>query len=471
MKTYAILSIGENKGAPRVWLEGRVPATAGLQPGVRYEVRRLDDRKAVVISAHPNGSRVVSHKERAGRSVPVIDLNSREALAPLAGCTRLRAIVQANRIYLLPCATDAQAEERLERVLGKIERGEPIAVGSLSHGGGILTHALHAGMQAEGVDSRLAFANDIRPELLEHAAAANDVWDSETIALAAPMQELACDTYAMGRLPTVDILEAGLPCSGASVAGRAKRGLGMPEEHPEVGHLVWAFLSIVAKVQPACIVLENVPQYRSTASMAILRTALRDMGYELHEAEFDGNDWGALEARRRMCAVAVSRGLTFDPADLTPPNAAPGTLGEVLEPIADNDPMWSPMQYLRDKEVRDIAAGKGFRMRVLDASATSIPTITKGVSKRRSTDPMIGHPSREGLMRIPTPLEHARAKCIPEHLVDGLAMTVAHELLGQSIVYPPFRRLGEAIARTLRRGRAATPAPSEDTGPQLALAA
>jgi DNA (cytosine-5)-methyltransferase 1 len=471
MKTYAILSIGENKGAPRVWLEGRVPETAGLEPGVRYEVRQLENRKALVIMAEAGGSRVVSRKERGGRSVPVIDLNSRDALGIFAGYTRLRAIVQGARIYLLPCATEAQAQERVERVLAKLQSGTPVAVGSLSHGGGVLSHAIHSGLQSEGLAATLAFANEIRPELIEHAAGANETWSADTIALASPMQELACDPYAMERLPKVEVLEAGLPCSGASVAGRAKRGLALPEEHPEVGHLVWAFLSIVAKVQPAVIVLENVPQYRSTASMAILRNALRDMGYALHETEFEGNAWGALEARKRMCAVAVTRGLRFDPEALAAPNIAAGTLSDVLEPIPADDASWSPMQYLRAKEERDIAAGNGFRLRVLDAGATSVPTITKGVSKRRSTDPMIAHPTRAGLMRIPTPVEHARCKRIPETLVEGLPMTLAHELLGQSVIYPPFRRLGEVIAQMLKRGRVVESAESEDAPVQLALAA
>ena len=81
------------------------------------------------------------------------------------------------------------------------------------------------------------------------------------------MQELAFDEWAMKHLPTVEILEAGLPCSGASVAGRAKRSLALAEEHPEVGHLVVSFLMVIARVKPAVVLLENVKQYLTTGSM------------------------------------------------------------------------------------------------------------------------------------------------------------------------------------------------------------
>lgn len=79
----------------------------------------------------------------------------------------------------------------------KLENGEPLAVGSLSHGGGVLSHAVHQGLADAGIASRLAFANEIRPELLEQASDFNSAWDEETIPLAAPMQELAFD--ALGR--------------------------------------------------------------------------------------------------------------------------------------------------------------------------------------------------------------------------------------------------------------------------------
>jgi len=46
-------------------------------------------------------------------------------------------------------------------------------------------------------------------------------------------------------------------------------------------------------------------------------------------------------------------------------------------------------------------------------------------------------------------LEHARLKGIPARIVEGLSTTVAHEVLGQSVVYPAFRAVGRALGRWL----------------------
>ena len=96
-----------------------------------------------------------------------------------------------------------------------------------------------------------------------------------------PAAGLAFDQKALARLPCVDLLEAGLACSGASASGRAKRHLAVPEAHPEVGHLVAGFLALVAQVN-LVIQIENVPLYQDTGSAWILRNQLRDWGYVVH---------------------------------------------------------------------------------------------------------------------------------------------------------------------------------------------
>jgi DNA (cytosine-5)-methyltransferase 1 len=138
-------------------------------------------------------------------------------------------------------------------------------------------------------------------------------------------------------------------------------------------------------------------------------------------------------------------------------------LGESLEPIAEDDPRWSRMQGLVDKAERDREAGNSFAMQIFDADSTRIGTLTKGLSKVRSTDPKIRHPLDAELMRVPTPLEHARAKDIPPHLYDGLSDTIAHEMLGQSVLYRPFVAVGRLLARCMRAIRPrSVPSPFDD---------
>lgn len=353
---------------------------------------------------------MVSRKIKSGAEIPVIDINSLELLQVFDGLQLVRVVVQATRIVLLPSHVDLARQERLARLYAKLVSGEAISMGSISHGGGVLSHALHEGLKAAGIKTRLAFANDIRPELLEQAHRHNDCWDSETVPLATPMQHLAFDGWAMEHLPRVEILEAGIPCSGASTAGRGRNGAGHAEAHPEVGHLIVPFLAIVAKVQPAIVCVENVPAYRNTASMCILRNFLRDFGYEVRETQLDGSDWNALENRSRLSVIAVTQGLSFSLKNLHKPARQVREIAQVLENVADDDERWSEMAGLRAKQDRDLKAGKNFKMQIVKASDTSCPTITKGYAKVRSTDPKLQHPSIPSLLRQFSPLEHAAMK-------------------------------------------------------------
>lgn len=162
---------------------------------------------------------------------------------------------------------------------------------------GILSTALHEGLAAGGVRSQLALANELSEAYLDVARAANSVVGPGATTAALPMQELARDAWLLRQLTPVEILEAGIPCSGASKAGVAKRGLAKMEDHPTVGHLVGAVIELVAASQPAIVLLENVVSYREAASAAILRGWLRDAGYAIAEAELDASDFGSLRAR------------------------------------------------------------------------------------------------------------------------------------------------------------------------------
>jgi len=448
MKHYQTTAVGVHRGSPRLWLQGDNLAHAGFSPGSRFDL--VVESGTLKLVLNEEGRRTVSAKTRGDRAFPVIDINSREELAPIARFGWVRILISGKTILILPLASEERRLKRLERAAGRMQDGDPLDMGSLSHGGGILSHAVHTGLFLEGVDSRLRFANEIRCELLDHARDANDAWEPDTISLAAPLQELAFDRDALGGLPAVDILEAGLPCSGASVSGRSKRRLALPEDHPEVGHLVVPFMAMVAQVNPLVVILENVLPYQNSASASIIRSLMRDFGYDIHECVLRGREFGALEDRDRYCLLAITRGVDFDPGQLVRPEVSHARLGDVLEEVASDDTCWSTMSGLKAKMERDIEAGKGFRMQVFDAASSRIGTITKGYAKVRSTDPKIRHPDNPDLLRQLMPVEHARVKQVPEHLVDGLSDTVAHEVLGQSVVYQPFVAVGALVARALK---------------------
>ncbi len=449
MQGYYIKKIGENRGAPRVWLEGTQTSRGGFSTGQRYDIEVQG--QMVVLQANHDGSRVVSGKVIGERMHPVIDINSKALLAIFDGMEAIRVVVKKNQIYLLPLASELKKRERFARLREKLEAGDPLTIGSLSHGGGVLSHAIHSGLHGVGIESRLAFANEIRGDLLEHAAIHNDAWSESTVPLASPMQELAFDDRGVASIPKVDILEMGLPCSGASRAGKSKRGLVHPEAHPFVGHLVVSALVIVSKTNPAIVVFENVPEYSQSASADILRNQLRDMGYNTHERILNGKEWGALENRNRWCMLAVTAGIEFDFSQLHPSGDGLQLVGDVLDmSIAPDDTNWREFVYLKTKEIRDAVKGNSFGMQIVAPEDSSVPTLRKGYQKGGSTDPLLKHPSNPLLLRQFTAAEHARIKGVPESIVAGLSNTIAHEVLGQGIVYQPFRGVGAHIGCSLK---------------------
>lgn len=447
---YEIKTVGKSKNAPRIWFQGKQPQRAGFQAGNRYSVTKNKDKLTVTLSLDANGSRMVSRKLVKGTEQPIIDLNSWEILDIFNGMDKVRIITVQNTIYILPLASEVRKKERLDRLMHKLLNNEPLSMGSLSHGGGVLSMALHQGLEDGGVHSSLTFANEIRSDMVEQAMTHNPVWTDQTIALISPMQEVIFDEWTMNKIPKVDILEAGIPCTGASLSGRAKNNTSCAEAHQDVGHLVVSFLNFVAKVNPAIVVLENVPAYQNTSSMWIIRHQLRDLGYELHEIILDGKEFNALEHRKRMCLVAVSEGIEFDWVNLVKPVEIQRTLSEVLENIADDDSAWSEMGYLKDKEVRDQQAGKGFSMQIGTPESTKVGTIGTGYAKNRSTEIKIQHPTNPNLLRLLTPNEHAKCKGIPEILITDTSKTMAHELLGQSIIFDVFVSVGQLLGTTLK---------------------
>jgi DNA (cytosine-5)-methyltransferase 1 len=255
----------------------------------------------------------------------------------------------------------------------------------------------------------------------------------------------------MSRLKPVDLLAMGIPCSGASRAGVSKRKLAIMEDHPEVGHLVASAIMIINRIQPAIVVVENVPEYEASASAQILRQHMRDSGYEVQEKVLRARDFGCLENRNRWFMVCSTRGLSVSLEGLEPKVLPVRKLGNYLEPISPDAQDWRTFDYLKSKEVRDAAKGNSFAMQLVTPDSMSVPTLRKGYHKGGSTDPLVVHPSDPQLLRQLTVKEHARIKEVPEHLVADLSKTDGHILLGQGIAYAPVRDLFSRIGECLKQ--------------------
>ncbi len=440
--TVIYTKIGEHRGKQRLWLEGNRLARTGISPGQRFNL--VAGRKSLTLQFAADGAYKVSRRKRGENELPVIDITAAELAEALGKVERVRVVVRGSRIDITIHHHDLAESERMERLLKALSNGEPLEIGSIAPGGGVLDLAIHPGLADAGVPSRLAFANELEGAYLEASLANNPVWDEDSIAIQGPMQDVEWH-----KLPPVHLLLAGLPCTGASLSGRAKNGLAHAEAHETAGSLFVAFLNAIQTLRPAAVLLENVPPYQNTVSMMVIRNVLSGLGYEVQETVLDGHALGALERRDRLCMLAVSKGIEADLGKLEPVRQREASLQEVLEPHEAIASRYKAYSYLADKEARDLASGKGFRRQLLDGSEDGLGTIGRGYAKARSTEPFIRHPDDPSLSRLLTKAEHARVKTIPEELVHGLPETVSHELLGQSVVFTAFRAVGRLVGNCL----------------------
>ncbi|MFD2274750.1 hypothetical protein ACFS07_36265 [Undibacterium arcticum] len=98
--------------------------------------------------------------------------------------------------------------------------------------------------------------------MLEHAAVHNDAWNEKHKKY---MRRQCKNSHSMregfAQFRKTEIMEFGVPCESSSSSGMAKNGNKIAEAHEHTGHLVVAGLIILAKVNPAIVIYECVPNY------------------------------------------------------------------------------------------------------------------------------------------------------------------------------------------------------------------
>lgn len=455
MTAIIMTKLGENRGAPRIWLQGEKLEKEGYRAGDTFRIEESKGARLVLVK---NGDRKVSGKKRGDKRVPIIDLNTKQLAELFDADEKLKVAIRKGKIVITKHYTSGQVAERLERIRSKIREGKKLAVHSHYHGAGVLDLAIHSGFAKAGVNTFCQVAIELEREYLDISMQRNKhLFDEEeSIFIEGPIQDVRCDPRVKA-----DILLAGIPCTGASTAGRAKmrdtkgeKRTYLPEEHDAAGSLFFYTLRYIEVAQPGIVIIENVKAYASTASMAVIRSVLDSLGYRVQERVLGGNEFGALENRERLCVVGITKGLdeVIDIDDIVPLREKPEKLSDVLEYIPEDSDMWSEMAYLAKKEKRDAEKGNSFKRQLFTGEEPKISTVTRQYLKRRSTDPFIQSPWDEKKSRLLTRFEHCRVKGIPETLVDDPTIPEgrAHELLGQSVVFPMFEAVGYALGASLQ---------------------
>lgn len=455
MSTFTSLitsTIGESRGVARLWLEGQKLLRAGVKIGSSYTLREnaSQRRLELIPTVGTTPGFMVSKRQRNGVVTPLLEIRSAILRKVFATAEKVRVVIRLGCIVVTAIDKNTRTQERLERLQSKLAKGEPLAVCSLFHGGGVLDRAIHSGLLRAGAKSFVQVGVEVESQYLDASLRNNPMlWTDQSIAICSDIR----DVRRGFDIPKCEIVVAGIPCTGASRAGKAKNKLLATEEHSSAGALFVDFLDFVRYANPAVAIIENVPDYLTSTSMMVIRSVLDTLGYKLFECVLRGAEFGALEDRERMAVVAYTDNAMSDllREDITPVRVKEASLRAVLEDLPLDDERWKPYAYLTDKAIRDKAAGKGFARQLIGPASVSCGCIGRGYAKARSTEPFIQHPVDPELSRLLTKEEHASVKTIPKEIVAGVSDTIAHEILGQSVIFAAFEALAQAIGRMMGR--------------------
>lgn len=318
-------------------------------------------------------------------------------------------------------------------------------------GGGTLTHALTAGLARAGLSVSVAGLVEIEARYLAVSSRAHpeaSTWHGDAAAF--DPAELSAPKNA----PRIFV--AGIPCTGASRAGRAKNRLSCAEDHADAGALFLPVAHYIRRHRPELVALECVDTYRNTTSAACLRDALAVAGYQIDERVIDPLKEFATPSQRKRWVLAASRIGRFSWFYET--EAFASTLADYLDPENADDAAESatPEQVAAAARycARKQAEGCGFALSLVDRTSTRCGTIPRTYGKRQHSATYVRTAKSYRQLR---PHEVARLHGFPPDLFAGLPRTLQFELYGQGVVAAPFVNLGAAFGRFLR-GEASAPA-------------
>lgn len=445
MKFLHVSRIGENRGTRRIWLEFDYLSECGFKPGQSLKVDGNEEALTLSVCESKDSNKTVSRRG----DKPLIEI--RESMIPFdAKITKLRLEFTEKKVVIRPHHSYQAIKNRSERIVKKVLDGVPLDVFSIFSGAGIFDRAAHDGLESTGIRTRVSVAIERETKfLLSNLRNNRHLYDENSILVNANIQDL--DLSKAGK--TADVGLIAIPCTVASVAGRARKKLKRPEQDKEAGHLLHPILNWIRISNLPVIMMECVSEYMNTASYDVITTTLEEENYTLLDTVLFGNDFGAIENRKRMISVAVCNELVehfnLDELELFKEPVS-YRLVDILDDVDGDSDVWRDHSYLVSKSERDKEAGKGFRHVILKGSETSGPVAGAHYFKRRSNEPFIGR-EKDDLTRLLSVEEHCRYKTIPEDMVSGLSNSVAHKVLGQSGIFKKIKAVFQWIATSLQK--------------------
>lgn len=440
---HSYRKVGDHRGTKRIWLDGLKLNAAGFEYGASITVDFQSDTGVYKVFLDENGDRTVSGRKnpKTGKVKPIIDLTGEYVAAIGKNVKRVRVDFFHGELFISVHHHDKKQVEREEAFVANISKG-CITKGTLCSGIGIAAAAISDGLADSGIKSKTLWAVDRESKYLQVAVDNNYSFSKETTVIHSTLEELEEEL-----IPQTDVVQFSLACTSSSKSGKAKNKNELAEEHDTDATGLFGLMRVAKTANPAIWVSENVVEAKNTATYVLIRQMFSLLGYKIFECTLDETQAGSLEARKRYWFIAVSKGLPdLDLEELMVYAKQYNSVEEILEADEVTANLWQKHEYLDAKEKRDIERGVNFRRNLVNKDSTTVGTIGRFYNKRRSTEPFMCN--ADGLERLFTPKEHARLKNIPELLVEGVVDTIAHEGLGQSILFNHGRGIGRLIGST-----------------------
>ena len=248
-------------------------------------------------------------------------------------------------------------------------------------------------------------------------------------------------------IPDHDILVGGFPCQAFSQAGKKK---GFEDTR---GTLFFEIARILKEKQPKAFLLENVKNltlHDNGRTFEVIKTTLRELGYEVYPMLFKAKDFGVPQNRERIYIVGFNRGKVANYADFRAP-VPPKTetsVGDILEKKVDSkytisDQLWEGHQR---RKIENRENGKGFGYSLFNGKSPYTNTISARYYKDGS-EILIEQEGQNP--RKLTPRECARLQGFPEEYIIPVSDTQAYKEFGNSVAVPVIHAVAEQIIKVL----------------------
>jgi len=443
---YAVKHL--KSGAARIYVQNaEALRSAGFLSN--SSIRIVNKRNRIEVHLDPNGSKKIMDTGRG----ELLELKNKDT-AKSVGDTQFVSVTFRMGVVII--AVHGMTEKQQVREAGlinKVLKGEPLRKGCFFSGLGMLSLSLKEGLEAQGIKSQIAFANDNNELAMACNVEGNPMWNNPTSDASVVVDDL--HAVDIDSLPVVDLATVSYPCVGFSLLAQADK---QDLLHPDCGTLFIPLINALRKMNPAVIVFENTPRFGTSTTLDMIKRAMPD--YHFTQSVFDGHDFNELESRKRICVVATSKGLpAFDLSNVTSlfAHEAPAKISDHLSTIDSEAACWRTMEHVK---ARDDMKHLGYRNCLYYGNETKMVTLPASYSSPKAGTPMIAHPTKTDYQRQVQVDEHVSLRALPTRLgcvildvwkgVHPLvsargSATAAHRLLGNGVSRKVWKSIGNHL--------------------------